>query len=622
MADRNRQPGLTRLPEPDRTRTHIVLIASPLAGLALGGCFWWIGASSRAGLVWALATVPVLLALFVQIIRSLRRGDVGLDIVAALSMSAALIFGEFLAGIVVALMYAGGQLLEAFAEERARRDMTALLGRVAFSAMRYRDAELEEVPIAEVLPGDRLLIRKGEVLPVDGHVADGVAILDVSALTGESRPKSLCSGAEALSGAMLVGAPFDLIASRPASESTYANIVRLVESARASKAPMMRLADRYAMHFLLLTIAVSGSAWLSTGDPIRALAVLVVATPCPLILAVPVAIIAGMSRTTRCGVLVKDGAALEALAHIRTAILDKTGTLTQGRPTIVEIRTSNGFSEANVLRLAASLDQASAHAVAASLVQHANAAGLSLLPPSNTCELPGKGIEGTVGRRRVAVGGGTYVRNRSSGGNPADLASGLAPAALTVAVAVDSVLAGLIVLQDKLRDDANSTLAALRKAGIERIVLASGDVAPIAEAVGRSLNVDQAFGDLTPEGKVVIVRRESAAAPVMMVGDGVNDAPALAAANVGVAMGARGAAASSEAAGVVMLVDELLPLTGALTIARRSRMIALQSVFAGLGLSAVGMVAAALGYLPPVQGALFQEVIDVAVILNALRVLR
>jgi cation transport ATPase len=341
-----------------------------------------------------------------------------------------------------------------------------------------------------------------------------------------------------------------------------------------------------------------------------------------LILAVPVAIISGMSRTAKFGALVKDGAALEALARVRTTILDKTGTLTEGRPAITEIRTRYGFSESDVLGLAASLDQASAHVVATSLIQTATEAELTLLPPSDIAEVPGKGIEGTVGGRRVAIGGDTYVRNRSSGDG--QMFGGLDPPSgvMSVAVAVDGMVAGVILLQDQLREDARSTLDALRAAGIERIVLASGDMDHIAQAVGQSLGVDEILGDLTPEGKVTAVRREAATRQVMMVGDGVNDAPALAAADVGVAMGARGAAASSEAAGVVLLVDRLLPLARALDIARRSRVIALQSVFVGLGLPVAGMVIAAFGYLPPVQGALMQEAIDIVVILNALRALR
>jgi len=615
------QPRLTVAAAYRRFAPHL-LVGIALLGLGLGGWFWWRGDGGSSHLAWTLGTLPVLLALFGQIITSLRRGDVGLDVVAALSMSAALVFGETLAGNVVALMYSGGQLLEYFAEGRARREMTALLGRVAFTAMRYRDHSLEEVPIATLHQGDRLLIRQGEVVPVDGHVADGVAVLDLSALTGESIPKSLSRGGEVMSGSTLVGAAFDLIASRPAAESTYAGIVRLVEAAQASKAPMARLADRYAMGFLALTVSLAAAAWLLSGDPIRALAVLVVATPCPLILAVPVAIISGISKTARSGALVKDGAALEGLAHVRTAILDKTGTLTQGRPTITAITTGEGFTEHDVLGVAASLDQASAHVMATSLIQAATNAGLTLLPPSNIVELPGKGIEGTVGGRRVAIGGDTYVRNRSTSGHHLLRKSGHEDGVQSVAVAVNGIVAGVILLQDQLRDDARTTLDALRAAGIERIVLASGDMDHIAQRVGRSLGVDEILGDLTPEGKVVAVRQEAAMRPVVMVGDGVNDAPALAAADVGVAMGARGAAASSEAASVVLLVDELYPLAAALNIARRTRAIALQSVFIGLGLSVVGMIVAAFGYLPPVQGALLQEVIDVIVILNALRALR
>jgi heavy metal translocating P-type ATPase len=363
-------------------------------------------------------------------------------------------------------------------------------------------------------------------------------------------------------------------------------------------------------------------AWLTTGDPRRALAVLVVATPCPLILAVPVAIISGMSRTARNGALIKDGAVLEALARVRTAILDKTGTLTRGRPTISLIKSVPTVSAEEILRLAASLDQASGHPVATSLVEAAAKEGLDLLPPTDVAETPGKGIEGNVGGRHVAIGGDVYVGARSV--DTENLLGELeAPTGgLSVAVAVDGKVVGGILLQDQLREDAHSTLAALRSVGIERLILASGDDDAVTQAVGSSVGADDIAGGLTPQGKVEIVRRESGKGPVMMVGDGVNDAPALASADVGVALGARGSAASTEAAGVVLLVDQLLPLTKALEIARRTRVIALQSVFGGLGFSLAGMVAAALGHLPPVHGALFQEAIDVVVIVNALRALR
>lgn len=598
----------------------VLLAAVAVLGLATGTLLWFGGMPELAPFAWAAGTAPVLLALLVQIVVSLRRGDVGLDVVAALSMSAALAFGEPLAGNVVALMYSGGQLLETFAAGRARREMTALLGRVAKTAMVYTDKGLAERPIADIVPGDRLLIRRGEVLPVDGTTANPAAELDLSALTGESVPVTVAKGGDALSGSTSVGASFDLVAVRPAAESTYAGIVRLVEAAQSSKAPMVRLADRYAMGFLVLTVALSAAAWILSGDPLRALAVLVVATPCPLILAVPVAIISGMSRTARVGVLVKGGGVLETLARVKTAILDKTGTLTHGQATVTRIIAAPGQTEDEILRLAASLDQASGHVVAIALIEAAAARGLALSLPLDTRETPGEGIEGSIDGRKLIVGGRDFVAGKTSA--TSGLVAEATPGAMTVSLGIDGTLAGIIVLQDHLRADAETVLKDLRAAGVSRIVLASGDRTDIVEAIGQRLGLDRIAGELSPEGKVAVIRDEARSGTVMMVGDGVNDAPALAAADVGVAMGARGTAASSEAAGVVLLVDQLAPLAQAIVIARRTRTIALQSVVVGLGLSFAAMLAAAFGYLPPVQGALLQELIDVAVILNALRALR
>ena len=597
------------------------LVAIALLGLAAGGGLAFSGSPALARVAWTAATFPILGTLLLQIVVSLRQGDVGLDVVAALSMSAALAFNESLAGNVVALMYSGGRLLETFAQGRARREMTALLGRVARTAMRYNGLGLEEVSINDIAPGDRILIREGEVLPVDGHVAGPFALLDLSALTGESAPRRIAQGDEALSGATSAGEAFELIATRRAAESTYAGIVRLVEAAQRSKAPMVRIADRYAMGFLALTLAIAGSAWVVSQDPIRVLAVLVVATPCPLILAVPVAIISGMSRVARHGVLVKSGGVLEAMSTIRTAIVDKTGTLTHGRASIAGIRTKGSISQDEVLGLAASLDQASSHVLAAALITAAAERGLNLAAPTDIREAPGEGIAGNVGGQRVVIGSIDYVRRAVDGPAADEMLEGIEPELLAVAVAIDGEMAGVILLQDRVRSDAGDMLATLRKAGVRRIVLASGDKVDIAEAVGRQIGADLTMGNLTPQQKVDLVKAEGGN-PVMMVGDGVNDAPALAAANVGVAMGARGTAASSEAAGVVVLVDELKPLATAITIAIRTRRIAFQSVYVGIGLSIAAMIVAALGYLPPVQGALLQEAIDVAVILNALRALR
>jgi P-type E1-E2 ATPase len=337
-------------------------------------------------------------------------------------------------------------------------------------------------------------------------------------------------------------------------------------------------------------------------------------------LALPVAIISGMSRAAALGVLVKNGGALEALARVRTAVLDKTGTLTHGEATVTEIRTAGEYSPDEILRLAASLDQASNHVIAQALVDEARLRVMPLVAPSNVMESAGVGVEGVVEGCRVTVGGSRYVSERCRG-DPYAFRQGLPKGAAVVAVAVDGTLAGIIALADEVRPDAAAVLVQFRKAGIGRIVLASGDREDVVAAVAAELEVDHAAGELTPEAKVKIVAAEQAAGLVMMVGDGVNDAPALAAADVGVAMGARGSAASSEAADVVLLIDRLDRLAQAVAVAHRTRRIALQSVLAGLSLSIAAMIVAAFGYLPPVAGAFTQEVIDVAVILNALRAL-
>ncbi|MDK3018920.1 heavy metal translocating P-type ATPase [Pseudodonghicola flavimaris] len=607
----------------DRIKT--LLLLSALTTLAIGLLLLLAGADRGATLIWALGVLPVLTGLCLEILRSLRQGEIGLDIVAALSMTSALVFGETLAASVVAVMYAGGTFLESHAERRARREMHDLLARVPRSATRIGAAGLEDVPLEALAPGDELLIHQGDVVPVDGVVLDGQAFLDTSALTGESLPVKCGPGAAVMSGATNAGEAFRLRASHSAGDSTYAGIVRLVEEAQRSKAPMSRLADRWSLGFLAVTVALAGLAWALTGDPIRAVAVLVVATPCPLILAVPVALVAGLSRAAQFGVLVKGARPLEAMAHIRTLILDKTGTLTDGRPQITSVLPHADLPEAEVLRLAAALDQGSKHPVAQALVAEAQARGLHLPVPAGLTEHAGEGVSGRVDDRQVLVGGADFVAARigaTVSETALPMAADLDAGAVLVAVAVDGRLAGHLVMADPLREGAAGLLQALRRQGIARLLLATGDRAEVARRVTAGLGLDGVRAGLSPDQKVLLVLSERKNGPVMMVGDGVNDAPALAAADVGVAMGARGAAASAEAADVVLLVDHLDRLRPGLEIARRARGIAIQSVVAGIGLSVLGMIAAALGWLTPVEGALLQEVIDVAVILNALRALR
>jgi heavy metal translocating P-type ATPase len=603
----------------DQSAIRPALIGIAATGLVAGFVARAFGFGDWSGTIWAAAVVPVLAALAAEIWQSLRAGKVGLDIVAALSMTAALAVGEYLAASIVALMYSGGQYLESYAERRARRDMSLLLARAPRFAMRHRNGGLEEVPIERIEPGDRLLIRRGDTVPVDGTVAGGVATLDQSALTGESVPVRLDANADVMSGATNAGEAFDLLASRRASASTYAAITRLVAQAQESRAPMSRLADRYSLIFLAATVLLAAGAWLSSDDPIRAVAVLVVATPCPLILAVPIAWVSGMSRAARTGILIKSGAALETMARISSLVIDKTGTLTMGRPEVTEIVTLHEFGSNDVLRMAASLDQASQHVVAEAIVSEARRRDLPLGLPGDVVEVAGEGVSGVVDGRRIVVGGRRYVSSQL--GAEVERLPSVAAGSVTVSVGIDGLHAGEIVLADRLRGGTNALLRALRGLGVIRIVLATGDRADVASAVSAGLDIDSVRADLAPDQKVLVVVSERKNGPVMMAGDGVNDAPALAAADVGVAMGARGAAASAQAADVVLLVDRLDRIVPAIRIAQRSRRIALQSVIAGLGLSGLAMLAAAFGHLPPVQGAILQEVIDVAVIANALRAL-
>lgn len=475
--------------------------------------------------------------------------------------------------------------------------MSDLLSRVPRTATRHRNGALDEVPLDDIAPGDLLLIRQGDVASVDGTVESVGAMLDQSALTVESMPFRLARRQDVMSGSTNAGEAFDLRVTRRAADSTYAGLVRLVEAAQKSKAPMARLADRHSLLFLAVTVVLATAVWWRAGDPIRAV---VVATPCPLILAVPVALVAGLPRAAHFWVLIKGAKPVEALARITTLILDKTGTLTDGRPQIASIEPLGDLPADEVLRSAAALDQASKHPIAQALVAAARARGLALPIPSEVVETLGGGVAGTVEGRRVVVGGARLVATQLGVADPESAM--IEAGAIMVSLGIEGRLAGHIVMADVLRPGAAELLAGLRRLGVGRILLATGDRRAVAEAVTGGLGLDALRADLTPDQKVLLVLTERKNGPVMMVGDGVNDAPALAAADIGVAMGARGAAASAEAADVVLLVDHLDRLSPGIEIAQRSRRIAVESVVARIGLSVRGMIAAAFGYLSPVPG--------------------
>jgi heavy metal translocating P-type ATPase len=599
------------------------LVAIAVAGLVAGGIASIADRPDLADLAFACATVPVILGLVGSIAMDLWAGRVGVDAIALVSMSAAVALRQPLAGAVVALMYSGGNVLEDIAVARAAHDLRALVDRAPREAHRRIDGRIEDIPVSAAMVGDRLMVRAGEVVPVDGIVESAIAVVDESAVTGEPIPVMKSRGTAILSGALNAGETFELTVTATAGESTYAGIVRLVTAAQTAKAPFVRLADRYALIFLPVSLAIAALAWLASGDLTRSLAVLVAATPCPLILAAPVAFIAGVAQAARAGILVKGGGKLEALARAHTVLFDKTGTLTVGGARLLSIEAAPGERADDALLLGASLEQASHHVVAKAIVQAALARGLRLEVPERVREHMGSGLEGTIAGRHVRAGSRDMIFGHA----------GLAPwasrairraswrSALIVFVAVEERPIGALLLADELRSDTPRAIRLLRDAGIARMVMVTGDRAAAAQAIGAALDLDAVLADRVPSDKVEAVRTEQRSHPTIMVGDGINDAPALATADVGIALGARGASASSEAADVVIVADRLDRVGEAIVIAQRARRIAMQSIVAGMSLSLLAMGAAAFGWLQPVPAALVQEAIDVAVILNALRAL-
>lgn len=597
------------------------LVILTVGGLAAGGVAWTLDRPAIANVCWITATVLATVPALAWVAVALRRGRVGVDLIAVLSLLGTLLVGEYLAGALIAVMLAGGRALEAGAGRRASRDLRVLLERAPRYARRRVDLQVSKVLASEVAVGDILVIGPGEIVPVDGRVADRVAVLDESALTGESDPVERVVGDTVRSGVINASSAFEIRASATAAESTYAGIVRMAQQAGADNAPIVRLTDRFAAWFLPLTLLVAAVAGIVSGSAVRAVAVLVVATPCPLLLAAPVAIVAGLSRASRAGVVIRGGGALENLGQATTLMMDKTGTLTVGRPAVVGLVAAPGHDASEVLRLAASVDRFSPHVLAEAIVTEALSRCLQLSLPTDVVEQPGQGVTATCDGHRITVGKLPDKAARNPWSRAAINRARLDNAGIAW-VCVDATPVGAILLRDPLRRNAPRTMRRLRKAGIHRLVLLTGDRAEPTREVATVLGLDEVHTDQTPADKFAVVRAAAERAVTVMVGDGINDAPALAAATVGVAMGARGSTASSEAADIVLTTDRLDRLADAMDIARRARRIAVQSAVAGMSLSLVAMGIAALGWLPPALGALLQEGIDLAVILNALRALR
>jgi heavy metal translocating P-type ATPase len=569
---------------------------------------------------WSASGFAAIVALvqFAVMIRQLMRGRIGIDLLAITAIVSTVLVGEYWASLVVVFMLAGGRELEAYAGRRARSDLTALLARAPQNAHRKgNDGSISEVPLADVMIGDNLVVHPGEVVPVDGMLISPIASFDTSSLTGESLPVENTKDDVVPSGIVNLNAAVEMRAVAVAADSQYQGVVNLMQAAAESRAPLVRLADRYAVPFTVVSFVIAGAAWLMSGDPVRFAEVVVVATPCPLLIAAPVAFVAGVSRAARMGIIVKGGGAIEVLSRVRTVAFDKTGTVTVGHPSVVDVNERGGFSRDDVLALAASGEQYSGHVLAQSIVEAAQQRGLGLRRAIDIQETTAGGIVAVVEGRTVTVGKRSFLE-----------AEGIAVAAapprdgtLVVHLGVDGQYAGQIVLADAVRVEAAATIKQLSRLGIVRTLLVTGDALGTAQYVADAVGLDEVHAECSPADKVAEIRSQHAR-PVMMVGDGVNDAPVLAAADIGLAMGATGATAASEAADVVILVDDLSRVVQALSIGRQTTAVALQAIWVGIALSVALMIVASTGLIPAIVGAGLQEVVDVATIASALRALQ
>lgn len=595
-----------------------VVVATILVGVA-GGMLWLVGVQPAIRWLFSGFALVVVAIEAVQMIRQLRKGVFGIDILAIIAIVTTVLVGEYIASLIIVLMVAGGKALEDFAQGRAQRELVALLARepqVAHRQVAGSD-RLDDIIVDSVAVGDSLLVRTGEVVPVDGTLVSSRAILDESSLTGESMPVDRKRGDPVLSGAVNGPVALTMVATALARDSQFQGIIALVRRAAGNRAPVVRLADRYAIPFTAVSLGIAGIAWALSGDPVRFAEVLVLATPCPLLLAAPVAFMGGMSRAARNGIIVKGGSVLETLARIRTVVFDKTGTLTAGTPTITRVLPIGSRTADELLSLVAAAERLSSHVLAAAIVAAAEAKGLLLPNAEQATETAAEGVRARVADLDVCVGTLAFIRSAASG----VVATATLGGELAIYVAIDGLFAGSVIAADPVRPNARKTVAALAALGVTDVVMLTGDAAATAGHIAAEVGITTYRADCLAVDKVNFVTN-MARRPVLMVGDGVNDAPVLAAADVGIAMGARGATAASESAGAVILLDDISLTVRAIVIGRETVRIALQSIWLGVILSMGLMVIAAFGVIPATIGAGIQEVVDLATIANALRAIR
>lgn len=557
-----------------------------------------------------------LLPMLWGMIQDIREGTYGVDILAATAIVTAVIMQEYWAGMVIVLMLTGGEALEDYAEHRAKRELDALLTRAPVMARILRGRKEVEVRASEVQVGDKVVIRPGEVVPVDGDILEGTASFDESSLTGESLPQIRKLGDTVLSGAINMDGSVTIKALHAAADSQYQQIIKLVKAAQQSKAPFVRMADRYAIPFTIIAFGIAGMAWAFSGDSLRFLQVLVVATPCPLILAAPIAIISGMSRSAKQGIIIKTGSALERLAEARAFAFDKTGTLTRGELDVDTIKAFAPYKRTDVLAAAGALEQHSNHVLARAIVAKAQKDKVKMAKVKNVRELAGNGVSAVAGTKQVLVGRfGMLEESRVTLPKNFNAKTIQETAAF---VAIDGQLAGIITFTDELRAESKSTVSRLKVLGVRTLVMVTGDNKATARKIAKRVGISQVHAEALPGDKILAIENLKDR-PVAFVGDGVNDAPVLTASDVGIALGARGSTAASESADVVIMQDDLGRVAESRAIAKHTFYIAKQSIFIGIGLSVILMFVFATGKFKPIYGAAIQELVDVVVIINALR---
>lgn len=565
---------------------------------------------------WVITIYSVIIAavLLTGMIRDLSKGRYGVDILAVIAIVSTLWVGEYWATIIIVIMMLGGEALEEYAQARAKAELSALLAKVPKRAHKQMvDGSLHDVSIDTIMRGDLIVVKPGEVIPIDGVVVQGSSSLDESSITGESEPVDIGPKGEVLSGAVNGASPLTIRTLRIAKDSQFAQIVSLVQAAGDTRAPFVRMADRYAVPFTGIALVIAAAAWWMSGDPRRFAEVLVVATPCPLLIAAPVAMISGMSRAAKHGIIVKSGGVLERLATVRAAAFDKTGTLTNGELALDEVLPVKGVDGKMLLQIAASIERSSGHVTALSIQRESSRRHIAPLPVGRLTEIAGGGLRGYIDKKLTIAGKREFLMKHG-------VAAMDIPAHDHTAtyVAQDGKYLGCITFRDMVRPNSKQTLEALRDLGVGRFIMLTGDHEKTAQRIARRLGITDIRADCLPKDKRDIVR-QFPIRPIMMVGDGVNDAPVLASSDVGVAMGARGSTAASESADVVIMLDDISRVASAVRIAQRTVHVARQSVLLGIAISIALMLIAMFGVIPAVVGALLQELVDVAVIVNALR---